>query len=174
MPDKVRCADCGFLAARHKDTRQLLDGEPMLRDRGYLPATHYDEHPVCFANKVKFRSPEEMGISTNEDKRKEKLHHPRDCDGFTPWRIGFTPKEHQEMLLSEKAIELQRAEQAADRAWRDAQAERDHQWRLDERNATETLRKDAMRRERFRRLSVALWTLFTTSVGWWLAISLTK
>ena len=56
-----KCADCGFLAVRHRETRQLLDAEDKLRWAGEMPTPLdsrgyiYDEWPVCFVRAIDFR-----------------------------------------------------------------------------------------------------------------------
>ena len=140
MPDKVKCSQCGFLAARHSQTRQLLDAETVLRERGKLPSSIYDEHPICFVNMIDFRGSDAIGLSPNEDKCKEVLQSERLCEGFVPWMQGFTPKEHKEMLLTEASLRIQkeqaeadreerRRREEADRRWRDDQSAKDHAWR---------------------------------------------
>ena len=99
----VKCADCGYLAVRHRQTRQLLDAELLLRERGYLleenPGTGktvYEPHPICFVQKIKFR--DKVGASPTEQSLKDAVQNIWECDQFTDWKQGFTPKEHREMI----------------------------------------------------------------------------
>lgn len=139
MPDNVKCAECGYLAVRHVETRQLLDAEIAFREQGSLPSRRspdwigipiYDELPVCFARAVSFR--QEIKTPASDERRLDCVQKQRNCDKITDWHQGFTPKEHREMLLSKEALEIQREEQANDRIWRDTQATKDHEWRKEE------------------------------------------
>jgi hypothetical protein len=118
----VKCADCGFLAVRHMDTRALLDAEELLRVNGEIPSRNtgmmiYDEWPVCFIRRANFRK--EMNDNSGSPHRKKVLNDKRECDdGFTPWQQGLTPKEHLEMQLDHK--------------WRMEQAEREREWRKED------------------------------------------
>lgn len=151
---KVKCADCGFLAVRHFETRQLLDAEPLFRSRGYIPSVTvgkgadsraYDEHPVCFANYINFRTPEEAGISASEGTRRDAVQKERECPHFTQWQQGFTPKEHREMI---QQAELMRLQNERDRADREDRAARDrHQHEADRRRDEYQAQKDKEARE---------------------------
>lgn len=141
MPDNVKCADCGFLAVRHFQTRELMDAEHDLRVNGAIrrimlfpgrEESVYEEYPVCFANAIIFRDDEEMGTQTNPAKRAECINKQRNCGKFTTWRQGFTPKAHQEMIWSEESLKIQRETHAAELKWREDQADRDHKWRKEE------------------------------------------
>src|SRR5688572_28954554 len=41
----------------------------------------------------------------------------------------FSPREHRDMILSERMLELQQKREDADRQWRIEQAREDHEWR---------------------------------------------
>lgn len=116
----VKCAECGFLAMRHSQTRQLMDAEEKLRTRGYIDSlsisSHdlvYDKYPVCYALKLDFRS--EIGGNSDESTRTKAVQCERNCDGYTPWQIGFTPKEHKEMIQEAERRRWQEQRDEADR-----------------------------------------------------------
>ena len=120
----VKCANCGYLAARHKQTRQLLDAEPLLRELGHIPSfvsagldAIYDPHPVCFRSVIDFYK--EMGVTDNQDKRRDVIQADRECEEFIRWRPGFTPKEHWEMIQEADRLMWQVQREADDRAERD-------------------------------------------------------
>ena len=54
----------------------------------------------------------------------------RDCVVFTPWRQGFAPKEHLEMLDREERRRWQEEQRAADLRWREQQRREDKWWRV--------------------------------------------
>src|SRR4029434_9695060 len=56
----------------------------------------------------------------------------RDCDEFTPWMQGFTPKEHVEMQQEQARLHWQKRREEADRRWREEQADQAHRWRQDD------------------------------------------
>lgn len=49
----------------------------------------------------------------------------RQCELFTKWRQGLTPKEHQEMIDREWMIKHQEEREDADKRWR-----RNQDWKL--------------------------------------------
>src|SRR5262245_13820842 len=112
MPDEVRCANCGFLAVIHRTTRNLLSAERQLRDDGYLldtdpitGSTAYEANPVCFVNKLDFRKG--FGSAMQQEHLRASLQEGRQCDGYTPWTAGLTPKEHWEMIQEEARLKWQ-------------------------------------------------------------------
>lgn len=145
MADNVKCAECGYLAVRHRATRQLLDAELQLRADGYLldhdPVTGqvaYDSTPICFAQKIDFRKGH--GSASHQDQLKDAMQELRDCDGFTEWKQGFTPKDHWEIIQDAERIKWQTRREEEQRDFQALQArladerhresQRDNWWRL--------------------------------------------
>jgi len=52
-----------------------------------------------------------------------------ECPDFTPWFLGFTPKEHREILDRQKLLEWQATREDEDRRWRADEAGKDRAWR---------------------------------------------
>jgi hypothetical protein len=132
MPENVKCADCGYLAVRHFQTRQLLDAEDTFRTNGTIPQvqldlrTHcwiYDDWPVCFANEISFREASEIGRVSDSETRTRAIHKERNCNSFTPWKQGFTPKEHEEMIQQNALLEWQREEGRLQRVGQEKEGE---------------------------------------------------
>ncbi len=100
MPNKVRCKQCGFLTVVNAKTRELVSAEIALRELGRLPGDGkfyiYDERPLCFVLAADI--PAEMGQHPDDSTRMVAVSRVRECDKLVPWRQGFTPKEHQEMI----------------------------------------------------------------------------
>ena len=109
----VKCADCGFLAQRDNQTRELRDAEEGLRKSGKTPVRWgehsfrpmsdpappvYEHTPLCAELRLEF--PAENLLDTIQEER--------DCSTFVPWRPGFTPKEHREMLERQRQREEDR------------------------------------------------------------------
>ncbi len=109
----VKCADCGFLAARNITTRGLDEVEKSIREAGmHIPVligqknwesgiqpSRYEHEVllVCFIQKYNLISevepptPERPTAPANVF---PVIQKERDCgDSFTKWQQGFTPKE---------------------------------------------------------------------------------
>ena len=105
-----KCAECGFLTVRSKVDSSLVEAAIDFRERAALAIGRDDrgmnQHPLheriplCFARqpylgdatkniKDTDNPPEEVKKIINDD---------NDCKGFTKWQLGFTPKEHKEMI----------------------------------------------------------------------------
>ena len=125
----VKCIDCRYLAARHHETRLLEEVEEDYRNNGVSPNTTvgykhgigiavYDE-PVCFMRCYDLKA--EYGEIKPPGLRKDllsTLRKDRECNCFTKWKQGFTPKEHRDIMDREKMIEWQHKERRSDVKWR--------------------------------------------------------
>lgn len=127
----VKCADCGFLASRDIETRQLEETEQEIRSQGQLvpaPNTgkpiHKYEHPVCFMQSKDYKAfpytSRSIFTLDREDIRSE-IQRERDCKEFTAWQQGYTPKEHRDMIDREKMLKWQAGREDEDRKWREKQ-----------------------------------------------------
>jgi hypothetical protein len=134
------CAECGFLAARNNQSRQLEEVESIFRETG-KPAiivneqgvlglgSSHESQPLCFAQAYNLRrefmetTHEKYPIYDAPDKESiaTVLHKDRECASFLPWQQGFTPKEHREMIDRERFEERQAKREEADRRWRSRQ-----------------------------------------------------
>ncbi len=99
---KHKCADCGFLATRNKETSNLDGMERNYRNTGKSPqkvgfAPAYDiyEPPICLMQVRDLWS--EIGASKPENIRSV-VQDDRDCDSFLAWKQGATPQEHRDMM----------------------------------------------------------------------------
>jgi len=123
----VKCADCGFLASRDIETRYLEETEQEIRQEG-CPVLMVDtvkigskfEPPICFMRSPDYRVVP-FGQIYDHKPVKAEIQRERNCNLFTPWQQGFTPKEHREMLDREKMLKWQAEREDADRAWRERQ-----------------------------------------------------
>lgn len=118
LPDReqtmCKCADCGFLAVREFQSKQLVEVEIDIRRTWKIPQNfdyqhkRYLEIPICFARAVRLDT--EIGKNESEVRVSDILaviNKERECSGFAEWQHGFTPKEHQQMILSERMLENQ-------------------------------------------------------------------
>ncbi len=117
MSKQVKCANCGFLAVRNLNTRELVEVEEDLRQKWRLVPANinvpgggeilvYSDFPMCFRRvvdlKAEAQSHDQIKAAITQDRTAT-------CTGdYTPWQQGFTPKEHQEMLNTETMLVWQR------------------------------------------------------------------
>lgn len=121
MTDQRMCRDCGFLAMRTFETRQLVEADEDVRVFGRVPPNPTNKSyiflevaPLCFAQAWNLReqfnsigeadliSTEDIpappeGWSGNAQRFITLISKERDCSAFIRWVQGFTPKEHLEM-----------------------------------------------------------------------------
>ena len=146
----VKCQDCGFLAARDRETRKLVEVEKEMRQTGISPqligtTTHkYQSIPICFVRAFDLAD----GIKTQEDSRSflHVIQIDRNCEKHTPWHQGFSPREHKEMIDAERLRDWQRKVEQEDRDYRDEQRradlEREERQRQTDLDRQEKQRKD--------------------------------
>ena len=103
----VKCADCGFLGVRaiwtvsegnFPTAGQVGEMWHVSRTQG---AMEYPSNALCLAGVIEFP----LGISKSHTGLLAIVQEERECSEFTPWRQGFTPKEHREMLDRKWMIE---------------------------------------------------------------------
>lgn len=128
----AKCSECGFLAIRHNDTHQLEEAFTAFRDHGETTnsegrSSHHQQVPVCLMRVVSFAKL--LGNDTAKATVAKEIQSDRQCNRFTPWNQGFTPKEHAEMIQQEKLLEWQRERENAAREWEERQARSDKEWR---------------------------------------------
>lgn len=102
----VRCADCGFLALRRRESQQLLGAEMPYREHGVLPEAvdadfqdEFESTPYCFVMA--------QPIHKEREDRKGIIQRDRSCDSWVQWQQGFSPKEHREMLEEQRRRQLE-------------------------------------------------------------------
>ena len=119
----VKCENCGFLTMRHTQTRELLEVEEATRIIGTI-LSGYIGNPICFAGAFHLESERIMaqkGGLSRTDSLVAILQEQRDCDKFTQWKLGSTPREHQEMLDRQWMLEFQEERRKADKEWQSKQ-----------------------------------------------------
>lgn len=137
----VKCSECGFLAVRNMETRNLEEIEFESRQSGIIKTQRYVYIPVCFVVIANFA--EEINNLKQLPKYEEKkdaiggvlwphysdfiietLKKERECKSFTKWHQGSTPKEHQEMIDRESMLKWQAEREEADKKWREQQEQK--------------------------------------------------
>lgn len=124
----VKCADCGFLAMRNTETRELEEIDHVIRSSGQLPiwrvpsveVTYYGTpdsrgsskkcecQAVCFLAAHDLRK-EIESLDVRNDRQGAHLtvfNAERQCRHHTRYMQGFAPKEHAQLFLLDKQREL--------------------------------------------------------------------
>ncbi|TXT21823.1 MAG: hypothetical protein FD138_3960 [Planctomycetota bacterium] len=158
----VRCADCGFLAIRNCETRELVEVELSVRNGEGFPSEQvppseertiaglqqrlgivsakriYEDNAICFMREPSVsRDFQHAADSAKKDRNYHGhflrvINEERCCERFTPWTQGLTPREHREMLDQKQLLAYQKEREDSDRQWRQSQAQQDYVWRRDE------------------------------------------
>jgi hypothetical protein len=130
----VKCSECGFIAARNTQTRELEEIEYKSRQDGNIGRQRYVLIPICLAmatnidEEVKklreqpkyYEKQNEIGETvwpTFPTLVKEILNQERECTFFTKWQQGFTPKEHREMIDRQAMLKWQTEREDIDKKW---------------------------------------------------------
>jgi len=121
----VKCADCGFLTLRDKETGLLVEVNDDYRVSGKVPEyilayENFHNYPICFAMAYDLMPEVERAIvhNKNDDSKyaldvitSERICPPKRKEiGFVNYQQGFTPKEHREMIDRER-------QRASDKRW---------------------------------------------------------
>ncbi len=97
-----KCSVCGYLAARHVESREIVEVEKQARSTGHLDQNAMGKIelvPLCFVRHIDIAS---QVAGTGKDRirsTKSIIQQDRECGSFTPWTQGFTPKEHLAMNM---------------------------------------------------------------------------
>jgi len=139
--EKHKCAHCGLLAIRNNDTGQWEEvdqnqrdtGQEQTRKSGYSSmeiqlARHVTSHPIQL---VQFSKPfclvqvfdllSEYGEESASTIIASVLQKERVCSSFRKWQLGFTPKEHREMMDREEMLKWQAEREGKDKEWQKGQ-----------------------------------------------------
>ena len=124
----VKCADCGFLAVRNIETRELDSPDHQYRSTGTIPVSllkHnrqlYEERPVCIRKSPDFPyNPDEDSPDT--PRREAIVQTEHGCVLWGEWQPVLTPKEHRELLDRQWVIDR---EERSDKEMRAREDRRD-------------------------------------------------
>lgn len=105
----VKCAECGYLTFRHRDSRGLVEVEENTRECGASPSIPNRGFKMYAGSPLCFMMASELQEELTEDKDDpgapgvlQVIQKGRSCAAFTPWQRGFTPKEHREFEMNEE------------------------------------------------------------------------
>jgi hypothetical protein len=151
---KVKCAECGLLAAREISAGVFVEVHRHAREKGELhrlgPTSH--ECPVCFVDAADLfdewdKQPKKK---TNQEKILGVVARERECPEFCKWHKGFSPKEHAQMIQMKLLREEMEARRMADE-------KRAEQRRLDDEKRAEDSRKEDKRQAEERLANDRAW-----------------
>jgi len=146
----VKCADCGFLALRDFESRELREAEREIRETGSQGdrSTGVDAHGIprfepiyeavalCIQGIRNFSSTPIQGatFARRIDPFAHAIQEDFECERFFDWREGLSPKEHLEIQARDQVLDRQTAIQSM--AWqredaRDKTAEEWHRAELE-------------------------------------------
>jgi hypothetical protein len=139
----ARCSECGFIAARVYVTREYLEVDDRKRESGEVGSERgpLEPVPVCFVSSFNIKEEVEVLRKAACDEPtqnsigewisphwanhvKQVLNTDRECESFTKWQQGCTPKEHREMMDRERMQKWQMEREEADKKWRTEQEEK--------------------------------------------------
>lgn len=175
----VQCRDCGYLSRRDQSNGKLAEVEESERKTGQTRVygghqggrIEYAHECSCFVRSYdlekEFAKECEPMVGDN-DRLKQKwgafltvIDRCRDCEKFTLWQRGFSPKEHFEMDRIEK-----------EKQWREDRLQDDRKWRQEESGkADERYKKDSADAERRHGTEIAVLGEKMISAMWKSAIS---
>ncbi len=138
----VKCSECGFLSAKNMTTRNLEEVEGEFRRSGNSPNgimsgkeidyPRHKEYPICFVQKYDLIDSFERISGQKPARFLTIINKERECELFTKWQQGFTPKDHREMMDRDKMLKWQTEREEVDRKWREDQRKDDLLWRADQ------------------------------------------
>ena len=129
----VRCRDCGYLAAIHKDTGASIEASPEFRHSMNKPELA-DEWLRCARGMIDMK--EEAGGTTVQVARTKQLpviEKERDCTEFVAWKVGYSPREHTEMLIQDDMRRQATEQRERDRQWQETVRREDLEWKTQQR-----------------------------------------
>lgn len=144
----VKCSECGFLTIRNFTDGSLIEASDIYRQCGDVPFRNWQQLsyiPLCFVRAYNLREELEKvdlhGTQMADGGRPEAgwteqlltvIAGERECEPFTEWQQGFSPKEHREMLDRDNMLRWQRDREESDRAFQAREAVVNRKWRFRE------------------------------------------
>lgn len=122
----VKCADCGFLAARNRETNNLDEVKQGYRNTGKTPVIGFTNNaigyfaqdaPQCFVRAVNLDREFQMQGGTPENAILAVINKDRDCNKWVEWQPESSPKEHRETIERDRTLERQERKEKDDRVW---------------------------------------------------------
>jgi len=165
---KTTCGGCGFLSTCNKQF-QVIEVTKPFREEGILPSdtAGLTSHMlICVKHKREFKFQAGRPLSAQIV---QLLAEEYNCDAFTAYRMGFSPKEHVELSMNEllKAEIAARAER--DREWRESQRKEDQEREEKRRSSDREWQAKQRREDRIWHAVQSIFTFAITGVLGWIA-----
>jgi hypothetical protein len=120
LTENDRCASCGFLALRIKESRELVAAEHAYRSHGALPQVGdhhtYEPYPECFKRALDLERVIGKIDGPQDSRIWEVIQDFRKCKSYRAWDPSKSPKEHDEMAIPEQVRNENRQFQEDERA----------------------------------------------------------
>jgi hypothetical protein len=141
----VRCCECGYLSAYHRERRMRDAVNSEMRESWNVTgadkaAEIFDRVPVCYVDAVDFHD-ELPDISLKLTDVTAVITKERSCEEFVELDSRLTPKEHKARADMIELQKMQNAQRDRDRQWQDEWRVREQQ-REDKRSDKEQERED--------------------------------
>ena len=129
----VKCIDCGYLTVRHTFERNLVEAEGTIRFGENWPVQQktniclYERRPLCFvmARRIGNKDGDYSALEF-----KDVINELIECEYFTRWQQGFTPKEHREILDRQQLLQWQDKREEKDRQFRERESNSNKRYRI--------------------------------------------
>jgi len=135
-----KCADCGLVGWYHIDTRSFQEIDLLSRE-GVERKSH-TPYPICSVNAHDLRKE-----AHKENPIRGVLCNERDCSKFFKWQVGFSPKEHQEMVRQEFLESMRIEQRERDMQFQENIRKQDQQWQFEQIARTERFHTEMKERE---------------------------
>jgi len=128
-------------------TGEYREADHYVRTKGEKYGAARDTEAVCIvvAHDLR-REVLELHHADANQREREVLMRERACGKFKDWLPGFTPKEHVQMVLSERAIQIAEERKQADECRAEERRRTDEQ-RAEERRVADLRREDDRRQQ---------------------------
>jgi hypothetical protein len=152
--DKVRCAECGFLAVHGVPPQREIVSASQEYRLGDGNEFKDQGPPVCYVNAANLVSEaRRLNVGTNPIVVGyiHAINAERECDRYCDWMAGFSPREHQEQMIERLKRQSELDEKEREREWQREvrRSDRLHQYAI--------------------AIGAALLTLIATAVSKWIS-----
>jgi hypothetical protein len=143
----AKCAECGFLSIRDDTGSLRLVDEKTRKDWNKAHNVGSDPFPICFVMAAPLQS--EVGDTCLVVKCLAVVGKDRPCQSFTPWQIGYSPREHKEMIEAKELARQQEEARERERQFQEDRRRNDREWQdardrlQEERRKSDQERQDA-------------------------------
>lgn len=130
----MKCKDCGFLSVRSTVDSSIKEADYNYREKGMVAIGRderglnqhaiHEKRPFCILNAYNLGKEilEQIGTGRSEEQSVlDIIQKDRTCGSYIDWQMGFSPKEHREMLDRKLQLDFQLKQEEANRKWQTRQ-----------------------------------------------------